>query len=60
MKHSIDKGLYIETDISIDEEKILKLKEKMQDLVSMNLPIPSEDIPSDSLLREFIGGSCFK
>ena len=24
------------------------------------LPIPSEDIPDDSLLREFIGGSCFK
>lgn len=23
------------------------------------LPIPSEDIPQDSLLREFIGGSCF-
>ena len=24
------------------------------------LPMPSEDIPDDSLLREFIGGSCFK
>ncbi len=24
------------------------------------LPIPSEEIPSDSVLREFIGGSCFK
>ncbi len=24
------------------------------------LPIPSEAIPDDSLLREFIGGSCFK
>jgi len=24
------------------------------------LPIPSDDIPSDSVLREFIGGSCFK
>lgn len=24
------------------------------------LPIPSEDIPKDSVLREFIGGSCFK
>lgn len=23
------------------------------------LPIPSEDIPQDSILREFIGGSCF-
>lgn len=24
------------------------------------LPIPSDDIPADSVLREFIGGSCFK
>lgn len=24
------------------------------------LPIPSDDIPVDSVLREFIGGSCFK
>lgn len=24
------------------------------------LPIPSEDVPKDSLLREFIGGSCFE
>lgn len=24
------------------------------------LPIPSDDVPMDSVLREFIGGSCFK
>ena len=24
------------------------------------LPIPSEEVPLDSVLREFIGGSCFK
>lgn len=24
------------------------------------LPIPSEDIPNDSVIREFIGGSCFE
>ena len=24
------------------------------------LPIPSDDIPSDSVIREFIGGSCFE
>ena len=24
------------------------------------LPMPSDDVPSDSVLREFIGGSCFK
>ncbi len=24
------------------------------------LPIPSDEVPHDSVLREFIGGSCFK
>lgn len=24
------------------------------------LPVPSDDVPADSVLREFIGGSCFK
>lgn len=24
------------------------------------LPMPSDDVPADSILREFIGGSCFK
>ena len=24
------------------------------------LPIPTEDIPKDSIIREFIGGGCFK
>ena len=24
------------------------------------LPIPSDTVPSDSVIREFIGGSCFK
>jgi len=29
-------------------------------LLKVFLPMPSESIPDDSLLREFIGGSCFK
>lgn len=33
---------------------------RLINVLKMFLPIPSEDIPSDSLLREFIGGSCFK
>ena len=24
------------------------------------LPIPSDEVPNDSVLREFIGGSCFE
>ena len=33
---------------------------RLLDLLKMFMPIPSEDIPKDSLLREFIGGGCFK
>lgn len=33
---------------------------RLINLLKTFLPIPSEDIPDDSLLREFIGGSCFK
>ncbi len=33
---------------------------RLINMLKMFLPIPSEDIPLDSLLREFIGGSCFK
>ena len=33
---------------------------RLINMLKMFLPIPSEDIPKDSLLREFIGGSCFK
>lgn len=33
---------------------------RLINVLKMFLPIPSEDIPQDSLLREFIGGSCFK
>ena len=28
-------------------------------VLNVFLPIPSEAIPADSILREFIGGSCF-
>lgn len=33
---------------------------RLINVLKMFLPIPSEDIPADSILREFIGGSCFK
>lgn len=32
---------------------------RLINFLRMFLPIPSEDIPQDSILREFIGGSCF-
>ena len=32
---------------------------RLLNLFRLILPIPSESIPVDSILREFIGGSCF-
>ena len=29
-------------------------------VLNVFLPIPSEAVPADSILREFIGGGCFK
>ena len=33
---------------------------RLLNFLRLFLPIPSEDIPKDSILREFIGGGCFK
>ena len=33
---------------------------RLMKVLNVFLPIPSEAIPADSILREFIGGSCFK
>ena len=33
---------------------------RLMRVLNVFLPIPSEAIPADSILREFIGGSCFK
>lgn len=33
---------------------------RLINVLKMFLPIPSEDIPKDSILREFIGGGCFR
>ena len=32
---------------------------RLMRVLDIFLPIPSEAIPADSILREFIGGSCF-
>lgn len=36
------------------------IAKKLIDLLKGFLPIPSDSIPQDSIIREFIGGSCFK
>ena len=39
VRHSLDKGLYIEPSIKLKEEDIVKLEEKMHEVVNENLPI---------------------
>ena len=39
INHSLDKGLYIETSLKLQEEDLVKLEEKMKTLVNSNLPI---------------------
>lgn len=53
VKHSIDKGLYIETNIEINEEKISFLKKRMSELVTMNLPIEKINVERMDAIKYF-------
>ena len=53
VKHSIDKGLYIETDVIIDEEKISFLKRRMHELSAMNLPINKINVDRMDAIKYF-------
>ena len=45
---------------SVDEDSAYYEEAKrLLNILRLILPIPSESIPDDSILREFIGGSCF-
>lgn len=45
---------------AVDEDsKYYEEARRLLNLIKIFLPIPSEAIPDDSILREFIGGSCF-
>ena len=46
----------IEDVLGLDNEEAKRLI----NMLKMFLPIPSDDIPKDSILREFIGGGCFR
>lgn len=55
LKTYVEPLLYsVEPDSAYYEEA-----KRLINFLRIFLPIPSEAIPSDSLLREFIGGSCF-
>lgn len=46
---------------SVDHEsEYYEVARRLLNMLKTVLPIPSEAIPDDSLLREFIGGSCFE
>ena len=46
---------------SVSEDSIYYAEAKrLINFLKNFLPIPADAIPSDSVLREFIGGSCFK
>lgn len=53
VKHSIDKGLYIETDVVLNEEKITEVKNKMHEYVSMNLPIDKINVNRIDAIKYF-------
>ncbi len=45
---------------SVDEDSIYYEEAKrLLNVLRLILPIPSESIPDDSIIREFIGGSCY-
>lgn len=56
LKTYVEPLLYSVSSESPEYETALRLINMLKTF----LPIPSEAVPSDSLLREFIGGSCFK
>ena len=46
---------------SVDEDSpYYEEAKRLIDFLRLFLPIPSESIPEDAVIREFIGGSCFK
>ena len=53
--YTVDDTLRVSSDSPYYEEA-----KRLINVLKMFLPITSEDIPQDSILREFIGGSCFK
>ena len=45
---------------SVDEDsKYYEEAKRLLNILGLILPIPSESIPDDSIIREFIGGSCY-
>lgn len=53
VQHSLDKGLYIDTNFKISEEKLLKIKEVMIDIITKDLPITKVTIDRIEAINYF-------
>lgn len=53
VQHSLDKGLYINTNFKITEEKLTKIKETMLDIINKDLPITKVTIDRIDAINYF-------
>ncbi len=53
VEHSLDKGIYIETNFSLTKEKVDEIKKQMQLLVDRNLPITKMNVERLDAIRYF-------
>ena len=53
VQHSLDKGLYIDTNFKLSEEKLFKIKEVMIDIITKDLPITKVTIDRIEAINYF-------
>lgn len=53
VQHSLDKGLYINTTFKLTEEKLVKIKEVMKDIIKKDLPITKVMIDRIEAIKYF-------
>lgn len=53
VQHSLDKGLYIHTTFKLTEEKLLKIKKMMKDVIKKDLPITKVTIERMEAIKYF-------
>ncbi len=51
--HSIDKGIYIETNFNLDEEKLRNIEEKMRKIVKKNMSITKIEVDRNEAIAYF-------
>lgn len=51
--HSIDKGIYIETNFKLTEEKLSEIKEKMKEIINNDMPITNVTIDRFEAIKYF-------